>query len=126
MSMRLEGVPQPDGRLGRYRSGAATVFDGNVLVGHLVTRVQVWWIVVGHLWWRRGVDPVEKMEWLLSWVPGQSGGFGETGYVDGVDDVEPMIEELGVDRFDLQGVSYRVEWLQGAEAGAVWAEYGWD
>ena len=47
--VRLETEPDPDPRLDRYRRGAALVFDGQVLVGHLMTRVAVWWVRVGHL-----------------------------------------------------------------------------
>lgn len=125
--VRLAAAPEPDGRLDPYRRGAASVFDGDVLVGHLVTRVQVWWTVVGQLWRRRGVDPVEKVEWLLAVAPGESHRFGGRDYVDDVQhDTDALIEELSADRFDLWGRAYRLEWSRGVDAVAAWDQYGWD
>jgi hypothetical protein len=112
--VRLEAEPDPDPRLDGYRRGAALVFDGQVLVGHLVTRVVVWWVQVGHFWWRRGIEPSERIAWALTLVPGEAGRFGAVDCVDSVeDDVEAVVDEWAADRFEVADVDYRLEWLHG-------------
>ena|SRR6266571_4371864 len=85
--------PPPDPRLDPYRRGIARLWAGEQLVGYLATRVQVWWTVIGPFWRRRGVDPAEKVEWLLSYVRSDPRDHAD-GWDDGIiDDVGAQVDE---------------------------------
>lgn len=96
------------------------------LVGYLATRVQVWWTVVGPFWRRRGVEPTEKVEWLVSFVrsdPRDHLDGWEDGMTEGADS---QIEEWDAGQFTLSNEEVvRVEWLDEPEATGVRAEHGW-
>lgn len=125
MFTRREPPPHPDSRLDPYRAGIARVYEGETLVGHLATRVQVWWMPEGRWWRRRWVGPKEYVEWLVSFDP-----FYEHGHGDGFDDGilwggEPWLQDLEENRFRYQGRSWRLERFSGEEAEKQYAEYGW-
>jgi hypothetical protein len=126
-----EGEPAPahDSRLDRYRTGIAVVRDGDVLAGHLATRVDVLWTVAGPFWRRRHIDPLERVEWVLVFQPGAN-RYGYQRVVDKLeieeDELEAVLEEWDANRFQLIGPVLQLEWLDGSEADAAWAEYGWN
>jgi hypothetical protein len=121
MSKR-EPAPQPDPRLDRYRKAAARLYDGDVLAGHLLTRVNVWWTTHGPWWRRRGVDPQERVEWYLDFQPGFELAH-PSGWDDGVD-ADPA--ELDQDYFQFRGRRLRVVWLDGGEAEEKFRLNGWE
>lgn len=124
---RLEGEAYRNPNLDRYRRGAAEVRDGGIVVGTLLTRVQEWWTLTGPARRRRGVDPVERPEWLLIVAPGLEPSFGGRTHVDGVEsDLAEVLREWGANRFALSGVGYELTWLTGADLEKVWVGSGWE
>lgn len=123
---KLATEPPPNPRLDPYRRGIARLWAGDQLAGYLATRVQVWWTVTGPFWRRRGVDPTEKVEWLLSYVRSDPRDHAD-GWDDGITNgVDAQIDEWDAGRFTLgHGEVVRVEWLEGPEASNIRAEYGW-
>ena len=123
-----EGKPAHDSRLDRYRRGIAVVRDGDVLVGHLATHVEVLWTQVGRFWRRRDTDPLERPEWVLVFEPGAD-RHGNQSVVDKVEieeaGLEAVLSEWDANRFQLMGPVLQLEWLEGSEADDAWAEYGW-
>ncbi len=121
---RRYAAPGPtDRRLDPYRRGIASVWDDDVLVGYLATRVRTWWTEEGRWWRRRYVNPVERPEFLLSLL----GSGDPSRYVDGVaGDVGSVINEWDCGRFRFGGRTLAQRWLAGAEADAAWDDYGWD
>lgn len=124
-----EGQPAHDSRLDRYRRGIALVRDGQVLVGHLATHVDVLWTTVGPFWRTRGIDPLERPEWVLVFEPGAD-RHGDQSVVDKLeieeDGLAAVLEQWDADRFQLMGPVLQLEWLEGSEADDAWAEYGWN
>ncbi len=121
MSKR-EPAPHPDPRLDRYRRAAARLYDGEILAGHMLTRVNVWWAVQGPWWRRREVDPQERVEWFLEFEAGFDLAHPD-GWDDGVD-VDPA--ELDQDCFLWRGRRLRVVWLDGGEAEQEFCLHGWE
>ena len=119
MSQR-EPPPQPDPRLDRR--AAARLYDGEVLAGHFLTRVNVWWAAEGPWWRRRNVAPVERVEWHLDFQP----GF-DLAHPDGWDDgIDTEVSNLHQDRFLYRGRMFRAVWLDGPEAEAQFSLNGWE
>src|SRR5437879_1433723 len=112
MLSRREPPPSPDEALDAYRAGVARVYDGDTLVGHLLTRVDVWWETEGPWWRRRHASPTEKIDWLLSFDQDYKGrhpdGWDQGVPIDGGD-----LADLEADRFTYRGRIFRLEWLQG-------------
>ena len=103
--------------------------DGDVRVGHLATHVDVLWTVVGPFWRRRDIDPLERPEWVLVFEPGAD-RYGNQRVVDKIEideiSLEGVLKAWDANRVQLTGPVLQLEWLEGPEADAAWAEYGWD
>jgi hypothetical protein len=127
---RREAPGPPDPALDPYRRGVAKASENGVEVGYLWTRVQAWWTVVGHLWWRRGVDPVERPEWFLEFhatYEGSSYPYQE-GFANSSTDTADLVCEFETNAVHVNGHTYDLEWLTGPAAEAIpapgeyWAE----
>jgi hypothetical protein len=116
-----EPAPEPDARLDRYRRAAARVFDGDRLVGHLTTRVDIWWTTEGPWWRRRDVRPEERVEWFLDYERAEPLAHPD-GWNDGI---ARDVKDLDQDEFYLQGRTLRVQWLEGPEAEKGLTARGW-
>lgn len=116
----MEPPGPPNSVLDPYRRGVCRVFENGVEVGVLWTRVRVWWVVVGHLWWQRGIRPSERPEWFLDFH-GSPDWTSET-WQDRVpsDDRESdeMIEEFERGAIQVNGHTFTLEWLSESDASA--------
>lgn len=116
-----------------FRRVAATQWDGDRAVGHLVCEVEpIYTRVSGHLWWRRwaGREVVHGYEfdgdWYDDWV------FDPADPVNAVFVADLRAGWLRVRNYD--GVKatgdapvvdeYRLEWLDGAERAALLLDSG--
>jgi hypothetical protein len=113
---RRAEVGPPDPRLDRFRRGVARASLHGEPVGRLWTRVQVWWTVEGHLWWRRGVDAREHLEWFFEFDQ-VAEGLPFVDFVAADDRASAlMAEELERGVLSVNGTTYDLEWLSGDEA----------
>jgi hypothetical protein len=120
---RRQGRPgPPDTRLNPYRRGVAVVSEGERPIGYLATRVQWWWTRQGRWPFHRYVEPIERPEWLLTFIPPRHG----PPYDDGViQDVAAEIDHWKSGRFPYEGQALTLRWLNGPDADDAWAAHGW-
>ena len=121
MRRSREPAPEPDARLDRYRRAAARLVDGTRLVGHLSTRVEVWWTTEGPWWRPRDVRPKELVEWFLDYEPGEPPAHPD-GWQNGI---ERDLKDLNPNVFAFRGRTLLVEWLEGLEAERRLLAHGW-
>jgi len=118
---RMDEPGAPDTALDPYRRAVAKAYENGVEVGYLWTRVRVWWLVVGHRWWQRAICPAERPEWLLEFhSAAEWTGLPSTDRVatDRAETAE-MIDQFDRNLVEVDGHTYTLVWLRGAEAEAV-------
>jgi hypothetical protein len=118
---KTEPEPPPNPAFAPYRRAAAALYDGELLVGQLLARTNVWWTVRGPFWRRRYEDPVERVEWFVTFEAGVPEAHPD-GWDDGVD---ADVSDLAAGQFRYRGKAWRVDWLPEYEAASALAAHGW-
>lgn len=128
MPWRPHAQVEHNPELDAFRRVAATQWDGNRFVGHLVCKVEpVYTLVGGHLWWRRWTgrevvygyefDGDQYHDWVCDPAHPTSAVF--------LDDLRAdWLRVRNYDEIDASGEApivdeYRVQWLDGAERAAL-------
>ena len=121
----VENPGSPHPALDPYRRGVARAFEDGVEVGFLWSRVGWMWTVVGPFWARRHVSPEEHMEWFLEFHEPPAGD--RMPFTEGFYDGGEMLEDFRRAKVNMNGHTYDLRWLHGAESAAVPAPDGfWD
>lgn len=133
MSWRPDAQVESHPELDDFRRVAATQWDGDRFVGHLVCEVEpIYTLVGGHLWWRRwtGREVVYGYEfdggWYADWV---SDPAHPVSAVFLADLRAGWLRVRNYDELDASGEApivdeYRLEWLDGAERAALLQNLG--
>ncbi|WP_265520963.1 hypothetical protein [Oerskovia flava] len=91
-------------------------------VGYLVTRVCTHWETVGPHAFPHHVNPQERLEWRIE-RDRHRDVFWDDG--DAERDITRLLATWDSGHITIDGVTLRLEWLEGDDAARAWAERGW-
>src|SRR3954454_8044275 len=105
--MRREPQKPISAEITRFQESVGELWDGEMLIGHLAVRVEIYWTTVGHLWWRREIDPEPWFEYVIAYSESDRWEEGVVVAADMTDELRDWDDG----RFELRGRTMSLRWL---------------